>query len=103
MTLVSFTMTASNTAHFFYSFVGQADWVGCWGPRQGGGFGFIHDILATEHYLVALENPMRMDFWKMLSGYALGRACLAECLCYDAGRRSKIHLIPRPGRPGECL
>lgn len=68
--------------------------------QQGGGFGFIHDILVTEHHYIAVENPMRMDFARMLFGYALGRSCLAECLRYDAGKRSRIHLIPRPGRPG---
>lgn len=70
---------------------------------QGGGFGFYHDILVTEHYYIAVENPMRMDFAKFLLGYGLGRACLAECLQYDPRRRSKLHLIPRPGRPGEFM
>ena len=46
---------------------------------------------------------MRMDIGKFLLGYGLGRACLAECLQYDPRRRSKIHLIPRPCRPGACM
>ena len=55
----------------------------------------------TEHYYIALENPMRLDLTKMATEYALGRACLAECLKFDPSRRTKIHLIPRPGRLGE--
>ena len=39
---------------------------------QGGGFGFYHDILVTEHYYIALENPMRMDFAEFLLGYGPG-------------------------------
>ncbi len=68
---------------------------------QGAGFGFFHDMLVTDHYYIALENPMRLDLAKMATKYALGRACLAECLKFDPSRRTKIHLIPRPGRLGE--
>ena len=61
-------------------------------------------MLVTEHYYIALENPMRLDLSKMVTQYALGRACLAECLKFDPSKRTKIHLIPRPGRSGEtCL
>ncbi|CAL8467343.1 g6880 [Coccomyxa elongata] len=69
----------------------------------GAGFGFFHDMLVTEHYYIALENPMRLDLTKMATKYALGSACLAECLKFDPSRRTKIHLIPRPGLLGRTL
>ncbi len=67
---------------------------------QGAGFGFFHDIAMSENYYIALENPISMDFSTLLLRYMTGRACLAECLKYDPNKRTKIHLIPRPGRPG---
>ncbi|BDA40369.1 beta,beta-carotene 15,15'-dioxygenase [Coccomyxa sp. Obi] len=69
----------------------------------GAGFGFFHDMLVTEHYYIALENPMRLDLTKMATKYALGRACLAECLKFNPSRRTKVHLIPRPGRLGKTV
>ena len=54
----------------------------------------------SENYYIALENPISMDFSTLLLRYMTGRACLAECLKYDPKKRTKIHLIPRPGRPG---
>ena len=54
----------------------------------------------TENYYIALENPISMDFSTLLLRYMTGRACLAECLKYDPSKRTKIHLIPRPGRSG---
>jgi all-trans-8'-apo-beta-carotenal 15,15'-oxygenase len=73
---------------------------------QGATFGFFHDILVTENYYVAVENPIRMNFGRLLTSYTLGRACLAECLESDQQRRTRIHLIPRPGSssaPCPCL
>ena len=67
---------------------------------QGAGFGFFHDIAMSENYYIALENPISMDFSTLLLRYMTGRACLAECLKYDPKKRTKIHLIPRPGRSG---
>ena len=55
----------------------------------------------TENYYIALENPISMDFSTLLLRYMTGRACLAECLKYDPSKRTKIHLIPRPGRSGD--
>ena len=63
---------------------------------QGATFGFFHDILATENWYVAVENPISMNFGKLLTSYTLGRACLAECLEFDE-RPTRVHLIPRPG------
>ena len=54
----------------------------------------------SENYYIALENPISMDFSTLLLRYMTGRACLAECLKYDPNKRTKIHLIPRPGRSG---
>ena len=54
----------------------------------------------SENYYIALENPISMDFSTLLLRYMTGRACLAECLKYDPKKRTKIHLIPRPGRSG---
>lgn len=64
---------------------------------QGGTFGFIHDILVTQNYYIVLENPISMNFGKLLTKYMLGKACLAECLEFDAERPTRVHLIPRPG------
>jgi len=67
---------------------------------QGATFGFFHDFLMTENYYVLLENPISLDFGKLLTKYMLGRACLAECLTYEPSRRTRVHLLARPGRPG---
>lgn len=66
-----------------------------WG-LQGATFGFFHDILVTDNYYIALENPISMDFAKLLTKYTFGRACLAECLQFE-NRPTRIHIIPRPG------
>ena len=66
------------------------------GGLQGATFGFFHDILVTDNYYIALENPISMDFGKLLTKYTFGRACLAECLTFD-NRPTRIHIIPRPG------
>ncbi|KAK9906660.1 hypothetical protein WJX75_005713 [Coccomyxa subellipsoidea] len=63
---------------------------------KGATFGFFHDILVTDNYYIALENPISMDFGKLLTKYMLGRACLAECLQFQ-DRPTRIHVIPRPG------
>ncbi|CAL8462447.1 g1980 [Coccomyxa elongata] len=63
---------------------------------KGATFGFFHDILVTDNYYIALENPISMDFVKLLTKYTFGRACLAECLTFD-DRPTRIHIIPRPG------
>jgi all-trans-8'-apo-beta-carotenal 15,15'-oxygenase len=68
---------------------------------QGGGFGFYHDMLVTENYYIVLENPLSLDFKKLIFGYSIGRACIAECLRFDVRKRTKVHLIPRPGRKGK--
>lgn len=64
---------------------------------QGGTFGFIHDILVTQNYYIVLENPIGMNFGKLLTKYMLGKACLAECLEFEAERPTRVHVIPRPG------
>lgn len=63
-------------------------------------FAFIHDILATEHYYIILENPIRLDFVKMATKYMFGKACLAECLLFDKSLPTRVHFIPRPGASG---
>lgn len=66
-------------------------------------FAFIHDILATERYYILLENPIRLDIMKMATKYMFGKACLAECLLFDKNLPTRVHLIPRPGAPGETI
>lgn len=65
---------------------------------KGAQFGFFHDMLATENYYIFLENPIDMNFAKLLFKYSLGKACLAECLEYNENKPTRIHLIPRPGK-----
>jgi all-trans-8'-apo-beta-carotenal 15,15'-oxygenase len=60
-------------------------------------FAFFHDFAVTEKHYIFIENPVRLDFGKMLTKYMFGKACIAECLKYDTARSTKIHVIPRPG------
>jgi hypothetical protein len=53
-------------------------------------FGFVHDMVVTDNYYVLVENPTRMDFWKLLTKYTLGQACIAECLYCDSNRPMKV-------------
>jgi all-trans-8'-apo-beta-carotenal 15,15'-oxygenase len=53
-------------------------------------FAFLHDILVTENYYVILENPTRLDIWKLLTKYVPGKACIAECLYHDEHRPVKV-------------
>ena len=70
---------------------------------QGGTFGFIHDILVTDQHYIILENPINMNFGKLLTQYAFAKACLAECLEYEASKMTKIHVIARPGKKSSVL
>ena len=70
---------------------------------QGGTFGFIHDILVTDQHYVILENPIKMNFGKLLGKYAFAKACLAECLEYQPSKPTKIHVIKRPGKQSSVL
>jgi all-trans-8'-apo-beta-carotenal 15,15'-oxygenase len=65
----------------------------------GAAFGFFHDFCITDNYYVLLENPLRLDLWKLLTRYALGRACIAECLAFDARRPLKV----RAARTHACI
>lgn len=62
-------------------------------------FGFFHDLLVTDNYYVFLENPVELDLRKFFLKYMLGKACIAECLRFNPERKTRIHVIPRPGRP----
>jgi hypothetical protein len=53
-------------------------------------FGFVHDLLVTDNYYVLLENPTRLDFWKLLTKYTVGQAGIAECLYMDSSRPMKV-------------
>jgi hypothetical protein len=55
-------------------------------------FGFFHDILVTENYYVILENPTRLNYWKLVTQYVPGKACIAECLYQDQNRPVKVCL-----------
>lgn len=70
---------------------------------QGGTFGFIHDILVTKEHYIILENPISMNFQKLLTKYVVAKACLAECLQYEGDRATKIHVIKRPGKKSSVL
>lgn len=60
-------------------------------------FAFFHDMVVTEKHYIFIENPVQMDFNKVLTKYMFGTACIAECLKYDPIHRStKIHVIARP-------
>ncbi len=64
----------------------------------GAATGFFHDMAVTEHYYVFLQNPIKIDLWRMLTGYTRGHASLAECLKFDPKQQTKLILVPRPGR-----
>jgi all-trans-8'-apo-beta-carotenal 15,15'-oxygenase len=38
-----------------------------------------------------------LDLWKVATKYMFGRACIAECIVWDAGKKTRVHLVPRPG------
>ncbi|KAL4438663.1 hypothetical protein ABPG77_006267 [Micractinium sp. CCAP 211/92] len=63
----------------------------------GAAFGFFHDFLVTPNYYIFLESPMSLDLWKMATQYMFGKACIAECIVWDEKKKTKVHLIPRPG------
>ncbi|DBB06748.1 hypothetical protein WJX82_009214 [Trebouxia sp. C0006] len=69
----------------------------------GGTFGFIHDILVTDQHYIVLENPINMNFGKLLTKYTVAKACLAECLQYESSKPTKIHVIKRPGKDSSVL
>ena len=62
----------------------------------GAAFGFFHDMLATSNYYILIENPMGMDFRKLLTEYMFGRACIAECLYLDSAKPMKVS-------PASCI
>lgn len=43
----------------------------------GAAFGFFHDMAMTQDHYLLLENPVRMDYAKLLTEYMLGKSCLA--------------------------
>ena len=98
--------------HYTASWVRMISTTLCWSANwilwslalmQGGPFGFIHDVLVTDEHYIVLENPIKMNFRKLLGKYAFAKACLAECLEYQAGKPTKIHIITRPGKRSSVL
>jgi all-trans-8'-apo-beta-carotenal 15,15'-oxygenase len=63
----------------------------------GAAWGFFHDLAATEHYYIFVENPIRLDLGKIVTKYMWGKACIAECLVFDPSKKTRIHMFPRPG------
>jgi carotenoid cleavage dioxygenase-like enzyme len=59
----------------------------------GGAFGFFHDFCVTDNYYVLLENPLRLDVWKLLSKYTFGKACIAECFAFKSELPMKVGLL----------
>ena len=58
------------------------------------GFAFVHDFCFTENYYIFFQNPVSID----MLPFVLGARCPGECLEFDAGERTKVHVVPRPGR-----
>lgn len=46
--------------------------------------------MVTDNYYCLIENPMKMDFWKLLTQYGLGRECISGCLYMDIDRPQKV-------------
>lgn len=47
---------------------------------QGAAFGLFHDVMVTDQFYVVIENPIRLDFVQLLTGYVPKRASFAQCL-----------------------
>jgi hypothetical protein len=52
-----------------------------------------HESLA----LFVPADAVSLDLWKVATKYMFGRACIAECIQWDSRKRTKVHLVPRPG------
>eukprot|EP00884_Botryococcus_braunii_P006857 jgi/Botrbrau1/16172/Bobra.0272s0007.1 len=104
--LVAFNFSEEPTSallHFFeydedFKLLHKSRW-----DLPGAQFGFFHDFLVTENYYVLLENPIRMNFGKLLTKYMLGQACLAECLEFVSSKPTTVHLLPRPNKAAAGL
>lgn len=44
----------------------------------------------SPNYYIFVENPMRMDYMKLLTEFAFGKSCLVECLKMDTNRPQKV-------------
>ena len=66
-------------------------------PREHAvdGFAFIHDFCFTERYYVLFQCPVDID----MAPFIAGTKCPGECLRFEWGRPTKVHLVPRPGAP----
>lgn len=62
---------------------------------KGGAFGFYHDFLVTENYYVLYENPVNLDLMTFASEYMFSKCGIAQCLKFDTGKPTKIHVVPR--------
>ncbi|EFJ44398.1 hypothetical protein VOLCADRAFT_95405 [Volvox carteri f. nagariensis] len=68
-------------------------------PLEDASLAFIHDILVSEHYYIALLGPVEFDPIKFATQYIWSRCSIAECLVYNPSRPARVVLVPRPGRP----
>ncbi|KAG2485817.1 hypothetical protein HYH03_015527 [Edaphochlamys debaryana] len=68
-------------------------------PLKGVSLAFVHDMLVTEHYYVAVMGPVEFDPATFLGRYIFSQASIAECLRYNPSKPTQVILIPRPGRP----
>lgn len=57
----------------------------------------------TANYYVFVENPIKLNLWRMLTEYSVGKACIAQCLDFQPSMRNKVHLVPRPDSPVKGL
>jgi hypothetical protein len=55
----------------------------------------IHDIAVTENYYIVVEGPVQFSVQKFLQDYLLSRCSVAECLVYEPGEQTRVHVIPR--------
>lgn len=60
-------------------------------------------MAVTANYYVFVENPIRLNLWRMLTEYSVGTACIAQCLEFQPSMRNKVHLVPRPDSPVKGL
>lgn len=57
------------------------------------GFAFIHDFAITPHYGIFFQNPVNFNPLP----FVIGLRSAAECIQFQAGKPTKIVLVPRQG------
>ncbi len=65
---------------------------------EGVSLALVHDMLVSEHYYVLIMGPVEFSPKKFATEYLFSRCSIAECLEYNPGGRTRVVLVPRPGR-----